>query len=612
MAKSKSADPVQAARKAAQAKQAKRNREQRAKVREAVLLRKDTTPLENDIRALERRHNRSDQDEQQLRALRDEVERIHKVKQHYVAKHPEHRRLVVGYERSPEEIAQQEAQKAAQQAANAPPGMRMGLGGVAGRDPRWSVYYDPVFNPYGAPPPGMPYAEKPYQQLVAEGLIQPRELSSKLEPIGASVGSHRLTLSPLRRCCPSSSPLLAVFPTSAPTVSPANADGAGIATIPAEDSLAVAGDNQIGDQDASGDNDDDDDDDEEDDDDDNDDDDEEDEDDGIVMPEGPPPLPPGPPPGVVAEPSGADSEEDEDDDDDDDNDIVMPEGPPPLPAGPPPPPLPSQSPIPTGPKNSSLPARPPPLPPYGQPPPPLGPPPLLPGGPPMMHGQPYPPPPPPGGYTGLPPPLPPPRHGWGRGRGGPPPYPSGGGFRGGRPPQHRGAPQQTMDPITGEESVTYQGQRFARPPLPPRPPLSGSFTAPPSGPSGTAGPSRPRPPPPSAPPRPPPSVVLSAAPQLRDLKKEATAFVPAAIRKKQQAEKQRIKMGLPGRIEAAPGGSGGGGAADGAEGNTAAEQKPDLLLALQPHLDAGAARKGKARDEESEYSRFLDEVGDLL
>ncbi|WFD26160.1 hypothetical protein MNAN1_001136 [Malassezia nana] len=29
-----------------------------------------------------------------------------------------------------------------------------------GADPTRSIYYDPVFNPYGAPPPGMPYKER--------------------------------------------------------------------------------------------------------------------------------------------------------------------------------------------------------------------------------------------------------------------------------------------------------------------------------------------------------------------------------------------------------------------------------------------------------------------
>ena len=38
--------------------------------------------------------------------------------------------------------------------------MAMGGKGKNGRDPRRSVYYDPVFNPYGAPPPGMEYRER--------------------------------------------------------------------------------------------------------------------------------------------------------------------------------------------------------------------------------------------------------------------------------------------------------------------------------------------------------------------------------------------------------------------------------------------------------------------
>lgn len=37
--------------------------------------------------------------------------------------------------------------------------------GLYGRDgklkhPERSIYYDPVFNPFGAPPPGMPYRER--------------------------------------------------------------------------------------------------------------------------------------------------------------------------------------------------------------------------------------------------------------------------------------------------------------------------------------------------------------------------------------------------------------------------------------------------------------------
>ena len=28
------------------------------------------------------------------------------------------------------------------------------------RDPKRSVYYDPIYNPFGVPPPGMPYKER--------------------------------------------------------------------------------------------------------------------------------------------------------------------------------------------------------------------------------------------------------------------------------------------------------------------------------------------------------------------------------------------------------------------------------------------------------------------
>jgi len=31
---------------------------------------------------------------------------------------------------------------------------------LQGKRPERSIYYDPVMNPYGAPPPGMPYKER--------------------------------------------------------------------------------------------------------------------------------------------------------------------------------------------------------------------------------------------------------------------------------------------------------------------------------------------------------------------------------------------------------------------------------------------------------------------
>lgn len=48
-------------------------------------------------------------------------------------------------------------------------GAPVGGRGKDGRDPRRSIYYDPVFNPYGAPPPGMEYRERdPSPEAVSE------------------------------------------------------------------------------------------------------------------------------------------------------------------------------------------------------------------------------------------------------------------------------------------------------------------------------------------------------------------------------------------------------------------------------------------------------------
>jgi hypothetical protein len=89
-----------------------------------------------------------------LTELRAEVVRIKKAKEEYVAAHPEHRKFVYAHE---------EARDQARKAANAGEGSSAGgdydkLGRL--RDPTRSVYYDPVFNPFGVPPPGMPYLEK--------------------------------------------------------------------------------------------------------------------------------------------------------------------------------------------------------------------------------------------------------------------------------------------------------------------------------------------------------------------------------------------------------------------------------------------------------------------
>ena len=66
-----------------------------------------------------------------------------------VEKHPEHRKFVF-----PERPTDNQASSS----SNDPPGLFTKDGKL--KNPERSIYYDPVFNPYGAPPPGMPYRER--------------------------------------------------------------------------------------------------------------------------------------------------------------------------------------------------------------------------------------------------------------------------------------------------------------------------------------------------------------------------------------------------------------------------------------------------------------------
>ena len=112
------------------------------------------------------------------------------------------------------------------------------------------------------------------------------------------------------------------------------------------------------------------------------------------------------------------------------------------------------------------------------------------------------------------------------------------------------------------------------------------------------------------PPGPPASAVISAEPELRDFKKEATAFVPAALKRK--------KPGTGSRVNAAPMVGASDGDAGEAEATPAA--RPDLLTALQDKLGAPPAKKSKVetKGQESQakpkdgYDKFLEEMSDIL
>jgi len=100
------------------------------------------------------------------------------------------------------------------------------------------------------------------------------------------------------------------------------------------------------------------------------------------------------------------------------------------------------------------------------------------------------------------------------------------------------------------------------------------------------------------------AATIVAEPQLRDLKKESTAFVPAALKRKKANNAQGGVKKM--KVDAAPDGGGGSGS-----GNA----KPDLLATLRNGLGDRMtvakenASKGAKGDD---YAAFLAEVGDIL
>lgn len=280
----------------------------------------------------------------------------------------------------------------------------------------------------------------------------------------------------------------------------------------------------------------------------------------------------------------------------------------------PPPPLPSE------------------MPPAHQPPPPnsISVPPLPPGLPPlpgMLDGQTIPPPPPgiplmssiigvppppPALFVGLPPPPPP----------GFPPFPGAPGslplpfppfppnqIQPSMPPPppgfypRRGANTGVMqDPLSSVPHQTFQAHRAARAAGPSSLPRNPSLPSKPT--SGgvrlsTAG----------SPPAPAASAVISAEPELRDFKKESTAFVPAALKRKKAA-------GSGSKINAAPTVG-----ADDDEGEMVPASRPDLLSTLQDKFGAPPPKRQKGEDNAKEdlakppkddYDKFLQEMSDIL
>ncbi|KXN88937.1 Protein saf1 [Leucoagaricus sp. SymC.cos] len=127
------------------------NKADRAKARDFALVKKDTADLEEEIEQLET----SNGDKTKLSELKAELEKINKKKEEYVKEHPEQRNLVYRRRRK-------QADEDASAGDKKPEPQKRNFFNKKGlpRHPERSIYYDPVLNPFGVPPPGMPYLER--------------------------------------------------------------------------------------------------------------------------------------------------------------------------------------------------------------------------------------------------------------------------------------------------------------------------------------------------------------------------------------------------------------------------------------------------------------------
>jgi len=112
--------------------------------------------LQDEIERLEAADDPSEKS--RLADLKAELEKINKKKAEYVAEHPEQRRLVYRPRKKEGDEVEEE-----------PVLLKRNMFDKNGlpRRPERSIYYDPVMNPFGVAPPGMPYMERRKHLLYA-------------------------------------------------------------------------------------------------------------------------------------------------------------------------------------------------------------------------------------------------------------------------------------------------------------------------------------------------------------------------------------------------------------------------------------------------------------
>jgi hypothetical protein len=125
--------------------------------------------MEDEIERLEGSGELSPTDRAKLAELKKELAHIVKKKEEYVAENPEQRKLVFKPRRRQRDEGSNKPED--EGGPSRPKARRVFNKKGQLRHPERSVYYDPVYNPFGVPPPGMPYMER------REPIYTPRILS---------------------------------------------------------------------------------------------------------------------------------------------------------------------------------------------------------------------------------------------------------------------------------------------------------------------------------------------------------------------------------------------------------------------------------------------------
>lgn len=103
------------------------------------------------------------------------------------------------------------------------------------------------------------------------------------------------------------------------------------------------------------------------------------------------------------------------------------------------------------------------------------------------------------------------------------------------------------------------------------------------------------------------AATIFAAPELRDLKKEATSFVPSAVKRKKVTTTDAIS-----KLNAAPEfNSGAPSVSDDVKTEEAELTRPDLVSALRVQFGSVPVPSQTAKSK-SDYDKFVEEMGDIL